>query len=350
MSSKGHLRKLADQLDEWHVVRILAALSHFAIIITLIAFVIDLFARAEDRKRFEEETAEWQFGRLVSAWSLLTTKSSGNSGKITAINVLFAAGEDIVGLDLSCENNGGTLARTTTLYDRFVLACDRGVFLSGLELQSDTSLARNVFSNSNLSGVNLSKARFEGLVIRDALLTGANITGARFDDTTLERVDFQSALGTPVDRPELPVLVLLDAPEREQYITRFEDVRFRNASLSGARLLGASFAGSQAVGINLTGTNLRHADMTGVSFQGVDINEQTITDGLNISGAKLRFFCQRRNRDHAMCRAKLAQMWAWDDRPPDVDPRNTWQVWTLCSASLRPAYQRQRAYGRPREC
>lgn len=350
MSDGGRLKRLADRLDDWHVVRILAALSHFAIIVTLIAFVIDLMAREEDRQRYLEEKAEWQFGRLVAAWSLLTTKSAGNSGKITAINVLFGAGEDIVGVDLSCENNGGSLTETPTLPARSILTCDRGVFLSGLEIRNATTAGRTLFSDSDLSGVNLSRSRLEGLTIRSAAFVGADITGLQILNTTLDRVDFSRALGTPLDRPERPVRLLLEAPDRERHIARFTNVTFQNANLSGARLFGASFVGSEAVGIDFAGTNLGNADLGNVTFQGVRIDADTITEGVNISGATLRLLCQRRNRDHAMCKAKLAQMWAWSDRPPDVDPREDWRVWKVCPAALQTAYDERGGLGVPSGC
>ena len=138
---EGRLTALARLIEEHPIVRLLAV---GGIIAALIAFTLD----SKDRK---EE-------RLARAWQLVTTKTEGNGGKVTALKILYSLDANIDGLDLSCESQGGTIsskAKEQGEYD-----CSPYVFLEDLELSSKSYIAKR----RPLRGIN-----FKSTVLNNAI-------------------------------------------------------------------------------------------------------------------------------------------------------------------------------------
>ncbi len=98
--------------------------------------------------------------KILGAWQLITTKVSGNSGKIQALEFLNSKGVPLVGVDLS-------------------KAYLRGVNLKGANLQgADFELAD--LSDAHFEGADLQNTKFKGADLSDAHFEGANLSGARF--------------------------------------------------------------------------------------------------------------------------------------------------------------------------
>lgn len=364
VTPKDRLNKLADWLEKWAVSRILSSLSHFALILALVAFALDFQQRAEDReqyqesrRQFEEEKKEWTFSRNVAAWGLLTTKSSGNSGKITAIYQLNKAGEELTGLDLSCNTNGGTFIEIDEGTGAKFKRCNRGVYLKGLKMNGkdennpDNHL-KEIFLDSNISGSDLSYSTFENLKLNRVNLSHSNLVGARFSGIEMEQSDFSGIFGFPTDKPGFPeARFSLEDSKNAHLRMKIENTLIRNSSFFGARLVGASFKKSEAIALDFRGADLQSADFSGVYFRAIRIDRNTNMFGINISGArKLQFHCTRRGQDNALCKEKIGAMWAWDDQPPEVDPRPAFQVWRRCPAHLRENYNPSASYGYPKGC
>ena len=89
--------------------------------------------RAENDARVEERVAREE-DRVHRAWSILTTKASGNSGKVSALEYLAARGTSLWGIDLGSGSD------------------EPGVWLNEVKLpKSDLQFAN--FSNARLSQI-----------------------------------------------------------------------------------------------------------------------------------------------------------------------------------------------------
>ncbi len=120
--------------------------------------------------------------KILGAWQLITTKSSGNSGKIQALEFLNFKGVPLVGVYLS------------------------NAYLAGVNLKGANLRGAN-FTNADLSGAHfegadLMGATFHGAWLGDAHFEGAhNLSGTRFvksvnitaDHTTVRWVNLTGA-------------------------------------------------------------------------------------------------------------------------------------------------------------
>lgn len=132
--------------------KVLSFLSSLAVLLAIFSF----FCEMEDRKE----------SRLLAAWQVVTTKASGNSGKIRALEYLHENGESLVGIDLAHEEHLAPDGRIRV-----------GAYLNRLEL----------------IGADLSRARFAGAIMVDADLRNSAFWGSDFTGVLLEGSDFSNA-------------------------------------------------------------------------------------------------------------------------------------------------------------
>ena len=121
--------------------------------------------------------------KILGAWQLITTKASGNSGKIQALEFLNSKGVPLVGVDLS---------------NAYLV----GVNLKGAILQlanfTKVDLSDADFIGANLRGVNFTGANlwgvdFIGADLLDANFKGAFLIGADFTGANLSNANFTGA-------------------------------------------------------------------------------------------------------------------------------------------------------------
>lgn len=230
-AKKNRFHRLADAIDSWHITRILAALSHFGILLAAIVFVFDFFYRSEDRARFQKEQQEWAFNRQVMAWDLLIAKDKGNTGKRLALDILVSNKEPLVGVDLSCKRFGGG-------WDSSTNDCSTLTNLDNAQLNG------GVFERADLSGTSLREANMVDGKFQNATLAGAVLFGA-----DLERGDFSSA--------------------------DFAGSDLRGANLRDADLSNAGFRSAEMKFANLDNANIAGADFTGA----VGLTEEQLSKG-----------------------------------------------------------------------
>jgi uncharacterized protein YjbI with pentapeptide repeats len=154
--------------------------------------------------------SETSAGNLGRSWSNLTTQSSGNSGKVPALEHLSSEIRELPYLDLSCEAMGGL----DTLPDGSSL-CTRPTYLSGLDLFeegyfiyrsaflagsnfSETEIQFGDFSYGHLDHVSFTKASMMGAKffrasLRDATLNQANLVNTNWSYSEAERATFRGA-------------------------------------------------------------------------------------------------------------------------------------------------------------
>ena len=112
--------------------------------------------------------------KILGAWQLITTKASGNSGKIQALQFLNSKGVPLVGVDLSN-------------------AYLRGVNLKGANLQGVNFTNANL-NDANFEGADLQGATFEGAILKKAIFANAMLEFANFKGANLTDANFASAI------------------------------------------------------------------------------------------------------------------------------------------------------------
>ena len=191
----GKLGQLADRITGSGLYKFVKVFEAVAIIIAVVAFVIDYQQRREDRTfRAEERAALKQEredrveGRLVRMWSLATNSRPGNSGKIPALQFLHEKGHPLSGMEISRAYLVGIEIPGADLFKSNLSGADlRVVDLSDADL-SEANLNGANFGGANLSGVDLFKAD-----LSNANLSAANLSGAILKGTDLSGADISGA-------------------------------------------------------------------------------------------------------------------------------------------------------------
>ena len=227
--NKSKLHVLADWLDSWHVVRIMQALSSFALIGAIVAFAFDIYFRIEERAARQEE-------RVARMWQLATEKREGNSGKIPALEFLHKQGHSLQGINIS-------------------KAYLRGIELPNAQLRN-ADLSETDLRNANLAGANMWKAN----------LAGANMYEANLADANLRRANLAGAL-------------LLGA--------NLAGANLGGANLTGANLHEANLAGADLWGANLAGANLDKAILTNTFIGSISFYDKDHGEAKNLTQEQL---------------------------------------------------------------
>lgn len=188
------LDSTADWIDRSALVKVLDGFGKIFIVCVVLAFVLDLSDR--------------QSGRNATAWGLVTTKSEGNSGKVSALEYLneeFCPFASIWKCEIWPLKKRESLAHIN-LSEK---AHGAPVYLSGINL-TDSNL-----NDASLSGSDLSRAVLVQAKLDNTKLCGTDLTGANLS----------------------------------------------NADLKGANLLGAIL-----INVNLGGADLAGTDLRGITF------------------------------------------------------------------------------------
>ncbi len=111
--------------------------------------------------------------KILGAWQLITTKASGNSGKIQALEFLNSKGVPLVGVDLS------------------------NAYLSGVNLKGAILL------NADFTGANVDDANFTGAFLDDADFTGAYLWSVNLKGADCTGANFEGAFVYSAD--DLPI-------------------------------------------------------------------------------------------------------------------------------------------------
>lgn len=186
------------------LVAMFAATVGFGVVMyTAVQIWVDLNDRAEERLQRRDDAIE-------RAWSRVLRPASGNTGKGSAITYLFRNGEDLTGLDLSCENIGK--------WDGAVGRCLRSPILTQVEIDGYTQPGVSEYD------------------IRPVLIAG------------LSKIDLRDAEMNGVD---LKNIIVAESDFRR---SKLQNLRMENAAISG------DFGSSQITGCRIVGSVLEALD------------------------------------------------------------------------------------------
>jgi len=142
--------------------------------------------------------------------------------------------------------------------------------LSGVDL-SRADLSRADLSRADLIGSNLSEAHLKEAYLSEADLIGANLCEAYLGGADL--------IGTN----------LIGANLTEAYLSGADlsKANLSGADLVGAKLIGAKLSGTNLSGAKLCGANLSGAYLKGANLKGANLKDANLT-GANLTGANLQ--------------------------------------------------------------
>ncbi|MEN6308814.1 MAG: pentapeptide repeat-containing protein [Anaerohalosphaeraceae bacterium] len=147
--------------------------------------------------------------------------------------------------------------------------------LHGIELGSNNLIGWN-FANQNLAGANLSA------VLKDADLSGANLTNAKFNQSTLTGADLRGANLTSADFSLATLTSTTNLSGATLTNVKFKESKLTNANLSGVNLAGADFYLATLTDADLGGANLTDASFERSVMANADLSG-TIIAGANFS-------------------------------------------------------------------
>ena len=149
-----------------------------------IAAVALIFTVTELQEARESRDTE----AIARNWTILTTKASGNRGKIKALEYLASKKQSLRSIDLSCKTMGGT-DKSENNKD----ICKRPTFLQRLDLSTYTHDYRVMLYGADLSGADLRDANLSGAYVADADLSGTNLWNADLSSAYIKRADLSEA-------------------------------------------------------------------------------------------------------------------------------------------------------------
>ena len=259
------------RIETWGFARFIKAVEPVAILIAIFAFTIEMSDRREER--------------TARAWQLVTTKASGNSGKIQALEYLHSQSSEwllswwpyvkertvLEGIDLTppalAEQWKGKAESERSISWR---KCPDRTYLLAVKLpdarMSNAKLPCALLVVADLSSAYLTKANLTGADLTHANLSGADLSGADLTHANLSEANLSGA--------------------------KLDGANLSGADLTHANLSGANFSETNLFGDNFNKANLRRASLSGADLseaylRGVNLSEATLTKA-NLSGANLR--------------------------------------------------------------
>lgn len=228
--------------------------------------------------------------RVVSAWQIVTSQDCGNSGKVSALEVLRKRKETINRIDFSWASE-----------------CPKELFVYLKDLK--------------MRGQDLRELRMSRIDLSDADLRHADLTHAKMSDVRLNRARMN---GVKLDHAELNAAsvreaILLDAS--------LSNVEFKRAKMQKADMRGVTLEGA-----DLRYADLREVDLTGANLKGSDLRKANLV-GANLSGAAF---------DSAMLEGdELEGTWAWNHNPPTGLSKGVDDLVLRCKQRLAAYYYQQ---------
>ena len=227
--------------------------------------------------------------RVVSAWQIVTSKDCGNSGKVSALEVLRRRNETISRIDFSWANE----------CDKELFVHLRGLNMRGQNLR-EIRMIRVDLSEADLRNADLRRAKMS-----DVRLNGARMNGAELDHAELNAASVREA-------------ILLDAS-------------LNNVELKRSKMQKADMRGATLEGADLRYADLREVDLTGANLKGSDLRKANLA-GANLSGASF---------DSAVLEGEeLEGAWAWNHNPPTGLSKGVDDLVIRCRQSLEDYYYR----------
>ena len=213
------VKRFSVWLEQHSVVKIAAVMTVF---LTIVAFWIDYGDREEER--------------IHRAWSLLTTKAPGNSGKREAIQYLYKQGVLLRGLDLGAE----CPLHTYDDYDESLKCIESGkssTYLAFIDLSSGYSASQHI-----------------ELVFKTIFSIG------------------------PYKTESVWLNVKGRAKDGGDYFLKLGMANLKNAYIYGANLQGASLLFSNFEGANLSAANLKNASLKYANLKNTVLDRADLTE------------------------------------------------------------------------
>ena len=170
----------------------------------------------------------------------------------------------------------------------------REIILSGSSLQGarfvGTDLSGAILINADLRG-----ASFRNATLVKADLSGANLAGAQFDGADLRDVSLKGAIGVPLTDKAL-IESGTDTSTFDGEPVNFTRARMHRANITDAQLAKAVFSKADLSGANLSRTSLPRARMGGAVLRNANADRADLSGadmsnvfaaGANFSGANL---------------------------------------------------------------
>ena len=123
---------------------------------------------------------------IARSWAILAAPSSGNSGKIEALETLYRYDISLQGIDISCERMGGGWLENDQ-------RCQRATYLEGLNLSGVETTSKKEAENKWKKTAILNSANLSGADLSNAKLSGANLIRAKLRGSQLNNVNLSSS-------------------------------------------------------------------------------------------------------------------------------------------------------------
>ncbi len=167
--------------------------ERFVMLATMIGIIIGVLAYLEEREarnearlvnsktlaEFQATSEERKVSTRLRAWEILTRPASGVAGKDWALTYLHSIGENLSGLNLSCDNLGIPKTKRDSCGAKFEF----------LEMDLRNATMRN----SNFSGIGIHITNFERAAVSYSDFSHTTVSGSSFDGADLGRSTFKSA-------------------------------------------------------------------------------------------------------------------------------------------------------------
>ncbi|TFF20528.1 hypothetical protein E3C22_16595 [Jiella endophytica] len=262
------------------------------------AFLFTLYATRQTLEATNVQLNDLKSEQAARYWQLLTTHASGNSGKVEAIEWLFANHQNLVGLDLSC--------KAMTNQDTCIPG--QGTYLRGLKMINSSNVKRAF--DANVHDADMRDCLFAGPLEVTLEISGAKLNGCKFTDVDLTisgsqidlegvSIDGGSVKFRGVKFKRIPRYQFLNVPLRFLEIVNAEiDFSTGDIDLSGAKLSGSTLdlaptrEVSSLANANISNTRIspsyialdESADFEGAWFWSDEIPETTDFDRLVTGG------------------------------------------------------------------
>ena len=274
MANKKHGLGILDWIDDSLPLRLLKTLSPIALVFGVVSFMFAMGDMIADRE--------------ARAWTLLTRKAPGNSGKVQAIEYLnqhsplYIPNPRIWNIPLGpkADNDNEAPPREwIRLVSNFGPWKER-TSLSGINVSCSLSAKLTSqeqhcidygphFEGASLAHADLALSRFIGAVLIDANFSSASLQAAIFRQAVLQGATLDGADITLADftYADLTHATLIDA------ILYGSELRYAildQADLTGANLDGANLSNSRMVGAVLSDADLNEADFSAADIANAD--------------------------------------------------------------------------------